>query len=277
MPKVEYKCLYCGKTFYAYESEKRKYCSLACAYKSPSRVWCKGKKGVVVSWNKGLSANPNLPNFDPRLLSIAEAAKKQNREFMEGEKNPAKRPEVRKKISESKKGDKNPSKRPDVRQKLSLKRKGWKHIKNPEEVKKKISQTLKGRKFTEEHKRKLQQRWKDVDFKNKAIETIMKSCKKKPNKVELKFEKLLNDVLPNEYRYVGNGQFFLAGKCPDFLNVNGKKKVIEVFGDYWHKGENPSELINHYRTYGFDCLIVWEHELKDLDDISKKVVQFTYS
>lgn len=41
------------------------------------------------------------------------------RKKLMGDNNPAKRPEVRKKISESKIGDKNPAKRPDVRKKIS--------------------------------------------------------------------------------------------------------------------------------------------------------------
>lgn len=29
--------------------------------------WNKGKKGLQVAWNKGLSSNPNDPNYDPRV------------------------------------------------------------------------------------------------------------------------------------------------------------------------------------------------------------------
>lgn len=50
--------------------------------------------------------------------------KKYKLPMLMGDRNPAKRPEVRKKISESKKGDKNPMKRLDVRKKVSKSLKG---------------------------------------------------------------------------------------------------------------------------------------------------------
>jgi endogenous inhibitor of DNA gyrase (YacG/DUF329 family) len=87
--KVVKTCLTCGKTFLAYKN--RKYCSLACAYKSPLRVWNKGKKGVQIPWSKGKTADPNSPNFDPRLLPIAKFARERNRDFIKGDKNPAKK------------------------------------------------------------------------------------------------------------------------------------------------------------------------------------------
>jgi G:T-mismatch repair DNA endonuclease (very short patch repair protein) len=53
--------------------------------------------------------------------------------------------------------------------------------------------------------------------------------------------------------------------------------LIEIWGDYWHKNQNPEDVINHYKKYGFDCLVVWEHELKNLADVKEKVVQFTFA
>ncbi len=51
--------------------------------------------------------------------------------------------------------------------------------------------------------------------------------------------------------------------CPDFFNINGQKKVIEMFGDYWHQGQNPQDKIDRYAKSGFDCLVIWERELKE--------------
>jgi len=51
-------------------------------------------------WNKGLSGNPDSPNYDPRL------------KWCYGKNNPAKRPEVKEKIRQSKLGNKNPMKNP---------------------------------------------------------------------------------------------------------------------------------------------------------------------
>ena len=48
--------------------------------------------------------------------------------------------------------------------------------------------------------------------------------------------------------------------APDFLSTNGQRKVIEVFGDYWHKGEDPQGRIDAFAKLGFKCLVIWEHE-----------------
>ena len=74
----------------------------------------------------------------------------------------------------------------------------------------------------------------------------------------------------------------LGGKVPDFVNINGKKQVIELFGDYWHgekrtkknKETAEREKIEHYAQFGFGCLVVWECELKDLETLEKKLLAF---
>jgi len=58
------------------------------------------------SWDKGISGNPDSPNYDPRL------------DYMMGENNPAKRPEVREKISKNKR-ENNPMQLPENRKKVS--------------------------------------------------------------------------------------------------------------------------------------------------------------
>jgi hypothetical protein len=58
-----------------------------------------------------------------------------------------------------------------------------------------------------------------------------------PNKPESIILSILEQLYPNEYRFVGDGKVVIAGKIPDFININGQKKIIELFGDYWHEGE----------------------------------------
>ena len=31
------------------------------------------------------------------------------------------------------------------------------------------------------------------------------------------------------YKFVGNGEFFVGRKCPDFVNCNGEKIAVEVY------------------------------------------------
>ena len=51
-----------------------------------------------------------------------------------------------------------------------------------------------------------------------------------------------------------------------------REKVIEVFGDYWHNNArvewHRTELgrLGIYKQFGFDCLILWQGELKGMSD-----------
>ena len=52
---------------------------------------------------------------------------------------------------------------------------------------------------------------------------------------------------------------------PDFININGEKKVIELFGEHWHDTEEKGQenRINKFKQFGFDCIVIWGKELKD--------------
>jgi len=117
---------------------------------------------------------------------------------------------------------------------------------------------------------KAKQRWINPEYQKK----MAKAFAIKPNKPEQAFNKLLQSLFPNEYKYVGDFQFFLGGKNPDFMNINGKKFLIELFGDYWHKNDDPQDRINHFKQYGFDTLVIWERELKDQRTLKDKLKKF---
>jgi len=106
------------------------------------------------------------------------------------------------------------------------------------------------------------------------VKKQMKARNVTPNKTELFLNIFLQKTLPNEYKYVGDGEFILAGKCPDFVNVNGQKKIIELYGNYWHKGETGKDRINLFRQYGYETLIVWEKELKNLEELGSRILTF---
>jgi hypothetical protein len=75
----------------------------------------------------------------------------------------------------------------------------------------------------------------------------------------------------------------LGGRIPDFVNINGKKQIIELFGDYWHgekhtgRTKEQEELlkINHYKQFGWDTLIIWENELKELENVKNRISAFS--
>ena len=128
-----------------------------------------------------------------------------------------------------------------------------------EEAKQKIKEARLGKQLTEDHLRK-----------------ILKAGCVSPNKKEQYIRWLLQVIFPKEYKFVGDGSVIIGRYCPDFININGQKKLIEFFGDYWHEGDDEGNRIFQFRLFGFDTLIIWEHELND-DEIEMtiaKIIEF---
>jgi len=138
------------------------------------------------------------------------------------------------------------------------------------EARMKISESRKGkprpphvRKILAEANRK---RLSDPEF----IEKMRTSRKVKPTSIEKKFMSICQEhKLP--FRYVGNGEVWIARKNPDFINIDGKKQVIEVLGNYWHNEEETQKRIKHYAKYGFECIPIWENDLKDIRLVLSKL------
>jgi G:T-mismatch repair DNA endonuclease (very short patch repair protein) len=96
------------------------------------------------------------------------------------------------------------------------------------------------------------------------------------NRPEKYLESLLQEVCPEQFAY--NGRYdcgiTIDGLIPDFVNVNGRKQVIDVHGDYWHNGENVAIRQARYAKYGYSSLIVWERELKDEIAVTQRISEF---
>ena len=142
-----------------------------------------------------------------------------------------------------------------------------------QETKRKISKTLKGRPNLKNAKF-MKKRWQNPVYREEQLELILKGLHIKPNKPEKLLNKLLQRLFPNQYKYVGDGQFILAGKCPDFVNINGQKKIIELFGNYWHRPEEEQDRIDLFFQYGYQTLVVWEDELEDVNKLKQKLLDF---
>lgn len=145
-------------------------------------------------------------------------------------------------------------------------------IANNKERNEKIRQAMLGRKIlwatkVSETKRKQLQ---DPEY----VRRLFTACGTRPNKPEKKLTALLNKYFPNEWKYVGAGEVILGGKCPDYINVNGKKKLIELNGEYWHRNDNPEERIKWFKQYGFDTLVLWTKELKQENETVQKIKDF---
>jgi len=103
--------------------------------------------------------------------------------------------------------------------------------------------------------------WKDPEYQQKQKD----ARNLKPTEPEVFVQRTLDKHFPGEWKYVGDYQFRVGGRNPDFLNVNGKKQVIEVFGMFWHEESEEEERIAHYKKLGFDCLVIWEYDSLDED------------
>jgi len=94
---------------------------------------------------------------------------------------------------------------------------------------------------------------------------------RKPTAPEAKFIELC-DKFDLPYKYVGDGEFWIENKNPDFVNCNGKKIAVEVLGDYWHTEEEFKERQELFQQYGWKCIGIWEHEIMS-ENIDKQIVK----
>lgn len=97
----------------------------------------------------------------------------------------------------------------------------------------------------------------------------------KPNKLESKVNDILQRKFPGEWKYNGDPSkgLVLNNMIPDFINVNGQKAVIEVFGDFFHDPEKAFMKVGWKRQefcrvalfsqLGYKTVILWESKIKE--------------
>lgn len=205
-------------------------------------------------------------------------------------------PEVR----ESKMGDKNVARRPEVRAKIKQFWRDNPEIKdycvscgqagleaNRDKTSRLNSIRMKGVPLSLSRKEALKQYYKDnpqspephrrlwanKEWRENTIRAILKASHQRPNSLEQKFIDLCvkNNL---SYKYVGSGEVIIAGLNPDFINTNSTKQVIEIYGEYWHH-DDGSLRTQKFAEIGFECLIIWESEFDNTDKIVEKVRSFT--
>ena len=120
-----------------------------------------------------------------------------------------------------------------------------------------------------EQRRKISKElWQTDIYREKTIKSMLSSLFKRPTSYEQKLVGLIKKyTLP--YKYVGNGEFILAGKNPDFINTNGEKIVIEVY-EIAHLGIFKSinyelERSQLFAKYGYKTKFITGKELFDDD------------
>jgi very-short-patch-repair endonuclease len=95
----------------------------------------------------------------------------------------------------------------------------------------------------------------------------------RPNLPEQQILKII-EKLKLPYKYVGNFGFWIEGKNPDFVNINGQKKIIECWGVHWHTEKELKQRDFLFRQYGYKTLFIWDYELKDLSLVEQKILEF---
>lgn len=200
-PKVEHKCVICGKLGLYLKSAIRKgegkYCSRACQALSASGkpAWNKGKK-MSEETKRNMSRNhadfrgPKHPRYGIRL-----------------------KPEIIKQMSDrTKKSWEDPVKRANMVNGLRMK---------PSQPERRVMEII--------HKH----------------------------------------ALP--YRYVGDGTFWIGRMNPDFVSLNDHRKVIEIFGKYWHsplfnpnipESRTADARIDAFKEKGWDATVIWDYEVE---------------
>ena len=126
--------------------------------------------------------------------------------------------------------------------------------------------------------------WQRKEYRKKQLEAIARGLGQQPNSAERRLQATLDCHFPGSWKYTGDGSFIIEGYRPDFTNINGKKEIIELFGDYWHSAKkikkwSESELgkIMAYNSFGYRCLVIWEYELKNPDTLKGKLLEFEVS
>jgi hypothetical protein len=157
-----------------------------------------------------------------------------------------------------------------------------KEIQNRPETKENNSKKSKDRWQNIEYKEKLKKKHKENWQNNEYAKRMFAARDLKPNKTENFMDSLVQQARSTDFIYSGDGKIFIAGKVPDWFNVNGKKQIIELFGDYYHSEkftgrtnkQEEKQRKDHFSKYGYDCLIIWEHELKEPDKVINKIKNF---
>ena len=132
-------------------------------------------------------------------------------------------------------------------------------------------QKLIGKKHSKEHKKKIGEKSRQLwNSKNKYerelwIKNIVKGTIKKPSCLEKQMIKIIQQYnFP--YKYTGDGSFIIGSKNPDFVNINGQKICLEVANRYHHSKDYKKNRINHFKKWGWQCIVFFECELNKLDE-----------
>lgn len=106
----------------------------------------------------------------------------------------------------------------------------------------------------------------------------VRKAQHKPNYQEQRLVMLLQEWFPDEWLYNGRtAQVIIDRKVPDFVNVNGRKAVVELWGALYHKAEDPEVLVSHYGRYGYKASVIWAKELQSPEKLRQRLLEEIYN
>ncbi len=114
--------------------------------------------------------------------------------------------------------------------------------------------------------------WKRPGYKETTLLAIGNGQNRKPNNPETLIYLITQEYFTG-WKYTGDYSIVIGGKNPDFVNEE-TKQIIEVYGDHWHKDEDPTIKAELYYQAGYETCVIWEHELQDLDEVILKLRRF---
>lgn len=210
---------------------------------------------------------------------LSESAKKrwQNPEYKEKMKKISESYEYKKKLSEcTKKSWENPQRRSNLSEES---RKRWEDKKFRENFSSKMKKAWQRPEMLKNYSEKSKKMWNDTEKRNQIVQATLKASYLSPNKCEQSLQQILNELYPNEWKFVGDGEVVIGGFCPDFINCNGKKLIVEFDGKYWHSSEETQEKdqrkLAKYKELGFDTLVIKENEFKNnKEGVKDRIVEF---
>jgi len=114
--------------------------------------------------------------------------------------------------------------------------------------------------------------YEDVSFKKIGALNWNPARRRHMNKPETLITNLFREQnLP--IIYTGDGRYPITSKEPDWIVV-GQNKLIDFFGKYYHVGEDEIERRKIFENEGYEYLVIWEGEEKNIDVLLKKVKTF---
>lgn len=136
-----------------------------------------------------------------------------------------------------------------------------------------LSRALKGKKKSIEHRKAL------AEARVLWLQEHGDELARKPNGTEIELRVYLNRNFPDQWKYVGDFSLWIGVKNPDFVSIGDWKAIIEVFS-WWHNPEDfpnrlsEESLITYYKNYGYDCLVLWDDEVRE-EYVVDTVTNFT--